>query len=255
MFYRISIMSVLLLLVCSLLYGQSSYGTYMKMDYLHIDYEEHHEFMEDILSDLKSLKEDRIEQGKIVSWKIYSVVYPGEQAKPYNYVSVTLSNDIDAFEYQTRSREDHLLAESIKHKYGIVRSEMWRVRNSVKHPELEEPSIYVMMDYMHVTLGREFEYQMLEDEVVRPLHEDRMENEIMDAWEMYELLMPGGKTYGYNFLTGNYFNALSHIEFGLNEELIHQHNPNINMMELFDNIWATRDLVQSEVWRLVTFSQ
>lgn len=255
MFYRISIMSVFLLLTCSLLYGQSSYNAYMKMDYLNIAYEDHHEFMDDILSDLKSLKEKRIEEGKITSWKIYTVVFPGEQTKPYNYVSVTISDNIEAFDFESRTEEDHLLAESIKHKYGIARSEMWRVRNSVVHPELEEPSIYAMMDFMNVALGREFEYQMLEDEVVRPLHESRMENDIMEAWEVYELMMPGGKTYNYNFMTGNYFSRLGHIEFGINEELIRQHDPEINVMQLFENIWATRELMRSEVWRLVVFSQ
>lgn len=255
MFYRISIMSVLLLLACSLLYGQSHYGTYMKLDYLHIDYDDHHDFMDDILSDLKSLKENRIEEGKISSWKIYTVVFPGEHTKPYNYVSVTISDEISSFDYRSRSQDDHLLAESIKHKYGLVRSELWRVRNSLSRSGLEDPATYAMMDYMLVGLGREFEYQMLEDEVIRPLHEERMEQEIMDAWEMYELIMPGGKTYGYNFLTGNYFDQLSHIEFGLNEELIRQHNPEVDMMMFFENIWSARDLMKSEVWRLVTFSR
>jgi len=233
-------------------FAQTEFGAYLKIDYLQIDLAEHHEFMDDITGNLANLKERRIADEEIQSWYLYTVIYPGQQASPYNYVSVTVAGDIDAFDYHKQDREDHLIEEAIKLKYDISRSELWRVRNSVHNQNLDNPSIYVMMDYMNVALGREFEYQMLEDEIARPLHEGRMENEIMDAWEMYELIFPGGLTYGYNFLTANFFSELKHIEYGFNEELIRSHHPDTNMMEFFEMVWSARDLVQNEIWRLKT---
>jgi hypothetical protein len=117
-----------------------------------------------------------------------------------------------------------------------------------------EPSHFLMMDYMDVRLGRELEYQMLEDEVAKPLHETRLENNRMDDWEMYQLITPGGMDYGYNFATGNYFTSLSHIEFGFNEELIRSQNPDVNVMEFFEQVWSTRDLVISELWQRIEYT-
>jgi len=138
--------------------------------------------------------------------------------------------------------------------FGVSKSELWSVRNTMTDNMDDEPSNYLMMAYMHVKLGRELEYQMLEDEVAKPLHESRMENDRMDDWEMYQLITPGGIDYGYNFATGNYFNELSHIEFGFNEELIKTQNPDVNVMEFFEQIWSTRDLVISELWQREAFS-
>ncbi len=250
---KIKCLIICFLFSATAVFAQTEYGAYLKIDYLNIDLAEHHEFLDDITGNLANLKERRIENGEIQAWYFYIVVYPGQQATPYNYVSVTVSDDLDAFDYHKKDRDDHLIEESIENKYGISRSEMWRVRNSVHSSNLESPSTYAMMDYMNVNLGREFEYQMLEDEIARPLHETRMENDIMDAWEMYELLFPGGLSYGYNFLTGNFFSELQHLEFGFNEELIISQHPETNVMEFFEMIWSTRDLVQSEIWRLKAY--
>ncbi|MEX0994839.1 MAG: hypothetical protein WD599_04870, partial [Balneolaceae bacterium] len=140
---------------------------------------------------------------------------------------------------------------------NIMHSELWRVTNSLKQDDKEfnEPSRYLMIDYMEVALGREFEYQMFEDEVAKPLHEERMNLDRMDAWELYQLVMPGGLNYGYNFATGNYFRSLEHIEFGFTEELIRKTHPEVNIMEFFETIFETRDLVQSELWELVEYSE
>ena len=139
--------------------------------------------------------------------------------------------------------------------YQLSQSELWTVRNSLVSDMVTKPSNYLMMDYMHVNLGRELEYQMLEDEVAKPLHEERMSNDKMEAWEMYQLMTPGGLHYGYNFATGNYFSDLDHIEFGFNEELIRSQNPDVNLSEFFDHVWSTRDLVKSQMWQLVDYVQ
>ncbi len=240
--------------------GQSLEGEYMKIDYLSVESEYEEEFMDQTRSDWKNMQQSRIEEGEISSWKLYKVKFPGSWNASYNYVSITSSESMSAF-----GSSDHrtLAAASsgqsavsvYRPSRSIVHSELWVVRNSITKSEDSPPSQYMMMDYMKVPLGREFEYQMFEDEVAKPLHEDRMELDRMNAWAVNELIVPGGVQYGYNFSTGNYFTNIEHIAFGFTNEIIRANHPDVNLMEFFETIFATRDLVKRELRVLVDYLQ
>ncbi|MGF1670037.1 MAG: hypothetical protein ACFCU6_06290, partial [Balneolaceae bacterium] len=153
-------------------------------------------------------------------------------------------------------RENELVKafRSLRPNQKKIHSEIWIVRNTLQaDPENKEPARFKAMDYMNVASGRDFEYRMLEDEIARPLHQERMNLDRMDKWEMYELILPGGTEYGYNFATGNFFKRLWHVEFGFTEEIIRTTHPETDITSLFDHIAATRDLVQHEMWELVDF--
>ncbi len=198
---------------------------------------------------MHSFKEARISDSDVSSWQIYQVVYPGSHNSLYNYISITTSSSLNAFDFNADDDTDYLFKKK-RGNFTFTHSEIWKVRNSKYLKDNISPSKYIMMDYMKVALGREYEYQMLEDEIALPLHTERMNRDIMQAWEMYELIIPGGLNYGYNFATGNYFSELQHIEFGFDEELIRSQNSDVDMMQFFLNIRSTRDLVKSELWRL-----
>lgn len=236
-----------------LLQAQSEQGLYLKIDYLNVDHTQLTEFKEKIVPQLETHKNDRLSTGDIESWTVYRVLFSGSDSNPYNYVSITTASSLEAFDEPNNNQPDQILNYSEEDMYKLSRSELWRVRNSVVDELVAEPSNFMMMDYMSVRLGRELEYQMLEDEVAKPLHEQRMERETMEAWEMYQLIAPGGIYLGYNFATGNYFSNLHHIEFGFNEELIRSQNPDVNLMEFFEQIWSTRDLVRSEIWQRIGY--
>ena len=142
--------------------------------------------------------------------------------------------------------------ESVKSLYEKRYAEIWVVRNALQlDTEDNNPSRFVTMDYMDVKPGKEFQYRMLEDEVAKPLHEGRMNIDRMEKWEMYQLILPGGTDYGYNFATGNFFEHLWHIEFGFTEELINQTHPDTDIVSLTNQIAETRDLVRHELWQLI----
>jgi len=236
-----------------LLYSQAKQGLYLKVDYLMVEHDQLDRFKNGVIPELQEHKEVRLSSGDINSWTIYRVLYSGSDSRTYNYVSVTSAESLDSFDEPNNRHNDQLLSYAELNRYTLPRSELWSVRNSIRQDQITSPSNFLMMDYMNVRLGRELEYQMLEDEVAKPLHEKRIERDIMEGWEMYQLVAPGGIGYGYNFATGNYFNELRHIEFGFNEELIRSQNPNVNLMEFFEHIWSTRDLVRSELWQKLTY--
>lgn len=251
MFKQILNLAIPLLLFSATTFAQSNDGAYLKIDYINVEKQEHENFRSFIENEMHSFKEARISNSDVLGWQVYEVVYPGSHNSSYNYVSITTSSSLKAFDFDANDDKSAFLSNStIRDNFSAPHSEIWKVRNSQYLEEDIDPSKYIMMDYMEVALGREYEYQMLEDEIALPLHTERMNRDIMQAWEMYELIIPGGLDYGYNFATGNYFSELEHIEYGFDEELIRSQNPDVDMMRFFENIRSTRDLVKSELWKL-----
>jgi hypothetical protein len=254
MAYRFISLTLALLFLPLLLNAQSQRGEYLKIDYLNVTAEQMQNFDENVIDQIKEYKNERLANGDIDSWILYRVLFSGSASTNYNYVSITSTSMLDAFDAFNNNFQNAMGEMSEDNQFDISKSELWTVRNTMTDVISEEPSHFLMMDYMHVKLGRELEYQMLEDEIAKPLHETRLENDRMDDWEMYQLITPGGTDYGYNFATGNYFTNLSHIEFGFNEELIRTQNPEVDVMEFFEQIWSTRDLVKSELWQRREYS-
>jgi hypothetical protein len=255
-FTSLSLLIATLLSVC--LHAQSHQGHYMHIDYIKVEAGKSADFLSKITSSFLPIQEARKQNEKISDWFIYRVAYPGTQNSFYNYVVITISDNMSGFEDMdtqlegsVSSAEQQRLLQEYKENLIPNHSELWRIRNSIVSSNDSKPSRYMVMNYMSVGQGYEFEYQMMEDEVARPLHEMRMERNIMNAWELNELIVPGGTEYGYNFSTIDYFDRLEHIEFGFTEELIRQTHPDTNINEFFDSINRARDLVRSEVWELV----
>lgn len=254
MAYRFLTFTLTFIFLPLLLVAQSQRGEYLKIDYLNVSPEQIQDFNDNAVEQIKEYKDERLANGDIDSWILYRVLFSGSASNNYNFVSITSTGSIGTFDKFNNGFPNTMNAMSEQNKFDISKSELWTVRNTITDQIQGEPSNFLMMDYMDVRLGRELEYQMLEDEVAKPLHEQRLENDRMDDWEMYQLITPGGMDYGYNFATGNYFSNLSHIEFGFNEELIRSQNPDVDVMEFFEHVWSTRDLVTSEVWQRHEYS-
>lgn len=252
------LLSVLILIGLSS--AQAQQGHYMHVDYLKIESIDLTNFMDKVNSTFIPIQEARISSESIKEWYLYRVAYPGTQNSFYNYVVVTISDELSDFEDIYNQLEDHFspqdettMIENYKAYITPNHSELWTINNSVLSQDDAKPSRYFGMDYMNVQSGQEYAYQMMEDEVAKPLHEHRMANGTMIGWELFGLITPGGTEYGYNFATGNYYESLADIEFGFTDEIIRANHPDTNINEFFDDINRTRDLVRSELWELVNY--
>lgn len=253
---RFSFVFILLLIGSQLSKAQTHEGYYMHVDYIHIQKDDIPEFEEHIASILKPGQEERMNEESFTEWYIYRVAYPSLENPTYNYVVVSLSETLDEFDNvrtQVFSHMSDYMADNFKKMLVPNRSELWRINNSVLTSDSTRASKYFIMDYMDVTTGMEYAYQMMEDEIALPIHEYRMEIDQMNGWELFSLIVPGGTEYGYNFATGNYFSDLRHFEFGFTEEIIRQSHPETDINEINQNIERTRNLVRSEVWELIDF--
>jgi len=241
-------------------YGQSQEGDYMHIDYINIDKSDIGDFTAQIETLIKRVQQARVEAEALNEWYIYRVAYPGSQDPNHNFISVSICSNICSFDDVTESINDQFstddFAQLIRNYRNIMipsHSELWRINNNVTRSDSMEPAKYFSMDYMKVSPGMEYAYQMMEDEIARPLHEQRMANDTMEAWQLFRLVIPGGSQYGYNYATGNHFNNLRDFEFGFTDELINQTHPDTNISEFFENIERTRDPVRIEVWELLDY--
>jgi hypothetical protein len=260
----LSLVAILLLQLAliSQSFAQNNQGLYMKIDYLNIDLQELTSFQSEVESILKPVYEARIEAGAMDNWYLYKVLYPGSQNTDYNFIAVSicselctndnLASQLDEFADGNGNSSADLLSE-----YNSVLtpkfSELWKINNSIEHDNANDPARYLMLDYMNVMPGSEYTYQMMEDDHAKPIHQFRIENGNMEGWELFQLILPRGEEYGYNFSTGNYYNDLKNVEFHFNEEVLRQSRPEADVAAFFQNVENVRDLVRSEVWELITY--
>jgi len=251
---------LLCLIAISTAFAQSERNNYKKIDYINVDSDHLEQFVRLVEDDLKAKFSSHINKGTLKSWALYRVQYPGGAKSDYDFISITTGTSLDTLgqSFSNITSLEYLPSSGtngdrqFKSISSLVKSEIWKVENHISNGADDGPSKYMTMDYMNVAPGKSPDYLMLEDEVAKPIHEERIDRQRMAEWEVYSLILPGGIEYGYNFATGNHFDALSHIEFGFNEEIIKQTmGQNSNVPELFNTIYSTRDLVHVELWELV----
>lgn len=246
-------------------FGQTQDDLYKKIDYLQVNQSQLDRFLKVADRDLASGFKSLLENNDIQGWYLYKVKYPGGEESTYNFVSITTTSSINGLGDHFSDSDapgfvpssiDKGSTQQLSKVATLIKSEIWRIENSAYSDTGATPSRYMSMDYMNVASGKSPDYLMLEDEIAKPIHLERMNRNRMIGWEVYALVLPGGVNYGYNFATGNHFNKLEHIEFGFNEEIIRQTmGENSNVPELFQTIYDTRDLIKVELWELVDHLQ
>ncbi|HET8866381.1 MAG TPA: hypothetical protein VFM80_11845 [Gracilimonas sp.] len=245
------------LLLFGFSFSQTEEGAYLNVDYLKVEEENYSEFEELIQSNWKSLYESKIDEEKVTGWYFYRVAYPGGQAGKYNYVVISTYNELNTIvevNGDMRGRLSQMPEDLTGEMFNLATyqfSELWGTEAGIMNTAGQKPGLFVVMNYMMVNPGKEAEYITLENDLARPLHRARIENGEMYSWRTYSLLKPGGLNYQYNFVTADYYEELNDIEYGFTNDIIRSVMPGTDITKMFEAIYATRDIVKSELWQLV----
>lgn len=237
--------------------AQTEENAYLNIDYFMVDSEDYSEFESLVTEEWKELLATKQSPDQLIGWYFYRVVYPGGQSSEYNYVIISTYKDpntlvqvSNAIDEETNRSEERLMDQTFDlatHQF----SELWKTEAGIFSNNNSGPSEFVLFNYMMVNPGKGAEYLTLENDMARPLHEARIADGRMHSWRTYSLMQPGGLDYKYNFATADHFTELNHIEFGFTNELIKSVMPGTNINEMFEAIYATRDIIKSETWQLV----
>lgn len=238
-------------------YSQTPEGAYLNVDYIKVETGDYSAFEDLVRSEWKDIYEDQIGKDEMTGWYFYRVAYPGGQSGTYNYVVIsTFSklNTVVTVNNKLRQNIEKLGGDFMQQMLDLAthqHSELWKTEAGVMNTSGQKPGLFAVMNYMMVNPGKEAEYITLENDMARPLHEARIENGEMYSWRTYSLLKPGGLNYQYNFVTADYYEELNDIEYGFTNDLIRSVMPGTDINKMFEAIYATRDIIRSELWQLI----
>ncbi len=74
------------------------------------------------------------------------------------------------------------------------------------------PPKYVQIDYMKVEPGRGQQYVKLEQDIFKPIHEDRINKGTIESWAVYSVRYPAGTNREYDFVTATVYPNFAAME-------------------------------------------
>lgn len=208
----------------------------------------------------KPIHQARLQEGIITGWALYEVWYPGGTATDYNYVTVNAYQDFSKIALAALPDEKILqihpgmtlegLMKRTNAARDMVRIEMWSSIDLANQAELRVGD-FVQIGYMRVPPGKENQYVRLEQEIWKPIHQQRIAAEQLAHWGIYGLWFPGGTNQPYNFCAVNVYRNFADLALGFTDEMFQKALPGADLEVVEQKTVATRDLVQVDTWRLL----
>lgn len=207
----------------------------------------------------KPMHQERINQGKIIGWILYRVLYTGTN-DPYNYATVTLFDGpanledpwagIDPAKILPERDLDKDWTETASSRELVASNLIMRQDEVI--PEAGPAEIkYIEVDYMKVKPGNESAYVEVEQNIWKPIHNEFIKAGARVGWSLWSKVFPAGSASDYQFVTVNYFPDFQKIGAADYNAAYEKAHPGKNMDELGDKTTNSRDLVRSELWQVV----
>lgn len=251
----------LTLLISSSSYAQTDQGAYLNIDYLKVDTEDVAGFEKMVEDKWQQVYADHLAEDGLTGYYLYKVMYPGGQASIYNYTLISTFPDLNTMVMVKEEIEDEMKkVPSKKNKsghslYSHQYSELWKTEAGIQHENGVDQSDFMVMNYMMVEPGKEPEYLALENDIARPLHEERLRKGMMHSWRTFSVMKPAGIHYEYNFATADYYDQLGNIENVFTNDILKSVMPEANFTETLEAMYNTRKIIKSELWQLVDYME
>ncbi len=113
--------------------------------------------------------------------------------------------------------------------------------------QTQTASPVTLVSFMRVPPGGAAEYQRLEREVWRPIHEERIRSGEMVGWDLYSVRFPGGVEQPYTHVTVDTYGSLADLDRS-GAAAVARVYPTRPLGELLAEANATRERVRTELW-------
>ena len=211
----------------------------------------------------KPVHQARVDAGMILGWYLYEIQSPSGTEVHHNYATVTVFGSFEAMEnsYPEGVWEkvhpgvdmDEVF-EKTRTARDLVRGETWQLLDQMPETPLATPPPYITVDYMKVPPGGGGQYMELE-QLWKKIHQVRIDEGSMADWALYSLVFPGGSANEYNFGTVNGYSEFKDLNLFDFAGLVEKAGLGMSVNEVSGKTQAARDLVRSEVWRLIDYVQ
>jgi hypothetical protein len=109
------------------------------------------------------------------------------------------------------------------------------------------PSLFVVVDYMKVESENHEKYLEVEQEIWKPLHQERINQGIIVGWYLYAIEFSGTQD-NYNYVAISMYDSAKNLENPWNQEIPENVHPNMKINEILDQTFQSRENVKSELF-------
>jgi hypothetical protein len=212
----------------------------------------------------KPFHAQRIKDKRLIAWSLYDVRYTADTHREYDYVTVNVYDNLaatddqagmgDMFQRLHPGNDGARLLTETGAARETVRSEVWVLLDRTTPLNASAPPA----KYLNVAFMRSkpsVDYVAVERDLWKPIHQDLVRSGAMNFWALYELAMPGGTSYPYDYAAVNGVSSLSALENMYPDALFRRVHPNISLTDIGNRTAAARDLTRRELWVLVDSTQ
>ena len=207
----------------------------------------------------KPMHQERINQGKIMGWILYRVLYTGTNDL-YNYVTVTVFDNpanledpwagIDPKKLLPGKDIDKAYDETLNSR-DLVKSNLIMREDEIYPAGGPGAYKYLQVDFMKVKPGNEGLYLDVEKTIWKPIHNEFIKAGSRVGWSLWSMQFPSGSGGDAQFATVNYFSEFKKIGMANYTDAYKKAHPGKDMNEISAKTGASRDLVRSELWQVV----
>lgn len=113
------------------------------------------------------------------------------------------------------------------------------------------PPPVVSIHYMKAAPGLAAEYERVETETWKPIHEARQQAGALRDWVFYRVQYPQGTEAPYDYVTVNVYDSWADYDQQELDRWVAEVHPDRTLAELIAEADAARDYVRGEIWRPV----
>jgi hypothetical protein len=203
---------------------------------------------------------ERVKMGAIKSWSAWGVRFPGGSAREYDRVIITTFNKFSDVETPyplavfTKVFPNTTAAELVARTQALskqVRSEMVTLLDSTQLSPQPLPPKFAEIGFHKAEYGKGGEYVELERKYWKPVHQERVNRGILNAWNFYSVRYPGGTNREYGYITINFFDKFEQLEAQYPADVFAKALPNVKPADVLAQTNAAKKQVRIEVLNLV----
>ena len=247
------IFSLLLLIQANPSFSQTIIGV---GDYMRVANEQ--EYIE-LEKKWRKIHQERFERGIIKGWAVYRVMFKTPD-DPYNFVTVSwydsfskldnpIADEIIQAAYPEMSKDDvkafHKETESIRRRVsaGVFHQRMTTANG------LDKAGTFYVINEVKVKQGKSKELLKIYEEIYKPLYEEDIRNENRTLWSLWEK-WPGDMK-DFQYLAADGYSSLEQIDQVNYMAYFNKIHPGKNVEEISDRVEELRELVSTEMWKLM----
>jgi hypothetical protein len=258
---RLFLMACLITLFMS---GNAQNTTFALVDFMRVPENDLGKYVQLEKDIWKPMHQEWINQGKLDSWSLWKVPYPGGTNAEYHYVTVRLySNsadvenpmqDMDAVFKKVHAGKDmNKLATETLASRDLVKTFGFSRWGSFFDPKQTEPSKILTVVSFNIPMDKWATYQEMEKKYFHPTHKAEIEAGYRSGWEGWQLQRPFGMNHPYQFVAVDHYKDWSQFTKPKPESIYKNAISEDDLKKRNALFYETVKLVNFEEWHLVDF--